>query len=134
MVDCYKVYVGDQLEWLNPHEEFERIFQWAKSNMNSVQSFNVMDVTDVSLVNDYIAEYRFEDNHEAEVFESRWKAVTDGKLALDKRAKHLGFRSRIEMYKAVNAISRSLDEEDYMSLTEDEMDKLLRKQAQIYAG
>lgn len=47
----------------------------------------------------------------------------------DKRAQYLGFKDRFAMRDAIHKISRSMNEEEYMSLSESEMENLLKEMA-----
>ena len=47
----------------------------------------------------------------------------------DKRARYLGFKNRFAMRDAIQKISHSMDEEDYMALSEMEMENLLKEYA-----
>jgi hypothetical protein len=49
----------------------------------------------------------------------------------DKRAQQLGFEDRIQMRKAINIIANSMSEDEYMSLSQEEMESLLKNQAKL---
>ena len=50
----------------------------------------------------------------------------------DRRAQELGFSDRHAMRKAVKSIANSMDEEEYMLLSQEEMETLLRRKAKEY--
>ncbi len=60
-----------------PYEQAESYFKsaadWAQQQCQSFISCHVQDVSDVSLVNDYIAEYRFKDPKDALLFELKYR-------------------------------------------------------------
>ena len=53
---------------------FKSAAEWAKIQCQSFIGCHVQDVSDVSLTNDYIAEYRFKDTKDAVWFELKWKS------------------------------------------------------------
>jgi len=61
-----------------PYEKAEAYFSeaadWAKEQCLSFVGHHVQDVSDVSLVNDYISSYHFKDPKDAVWFELKWKS------------------------------------------------------------
>jgi hypothetical protein len=60
-----------------PYEQaelyFSRAADWAKKQCPSFVSYYVQDVSDVSLINDYVTSYHFKDPKDAVWFELKWK-------------------------------------------------------------
>lgn len=60
-----------------PYEEAEAYFSaaadWAKKQCSSFISYHIQDVSDVSLVNDYVTAYHFKDPKDAVWFEMKWR-------------------------------------------------------------
>lgn len=59
---------------------YERIYQhygtadrWAREHCSSYQGYEPVDVSDVSLTNDVIAQYLFDNEQDATIFLLRWK-------------------------------------------------------------
>lgn len=52
---------------------FDERHQWALNTCKSYQGMSVQDVSDVSLMWDEIAEYRFGTQEDATFFELKWK-------------------------------------------------------------
>ena len=61
-----------------PYEQTEEYFAeaaaWASRQCSSFVNYHVQDVSDVSLINDFIVEYRFGDPKDALLFELKWKS------------------------------------------------------------
>ena len=61
-----------------PYEQAEEYFAeaaaWASRQCSSFVNYHVQDVSDVSLINDFIVEYRFRDPKDALLFELKWKS------------------------------------------------------------
>lgn len=61
-----------------PYEQAEEYFAeaaaWASRQCSSFVNYHVQDVSDVSLINDFIVEYRFGDPKDALLFELKWKS------------------------------------------------------------
>jgi len=51
---------------------FQSAADWARSNCPTFIDHHVQDVSDVSLSNDYIAQYRFLDMRDVLLFQLRW--------------------------------------------------------------
>lgn len=67
------VYLTDQaLEYDQGLELFDTAAKWAQHQCRSFVSHHVQDVSDVSLMYDNIAEYRFTDPKDALLFELKW--------------------------------------------------------------
>ena len=49
------------------------IYNWVKENLKSVVSMNVVDVSDVTLFNDYVAQYEFSNEGDSLSFKNKWK-------------------------------------------------------------
>ncbi len=60
-----------------PYEQADCYFNsaadWAKQRCQSFVGYHIQDVSDVSLINDYIAEYRFKDPKDALLFELKYR-------------------------------------------------------------
>ena len=60
-----------------PYERAEKHFQdactWAEDFCPSFEGYQVQDVSDVSLICDFVAEYIFKDAKDAEWFTLKWK-------------------------------------------------------------
>ncbi len=61
-----------------PHETAEEYFAeaaaWASRQCSSFIDYHVQDVSDVSYIYDYVAEYGFDDPKDALLFELKWKS------------------------------------------------------------
>jgi len=61
-----------------PYEQAEEYFAeaaaWASRQCSSFVNYHVQDVSDFSLINDFIVEYRFGDPKDALLFELKWKS------------------------------------------------------------
>lgn len=61
-----------------PYEESEKHFRdaadWAKQQCPTFVDHNVQDVSDVSITNDFIAQYRFKDSKDALLFQLKWRS------------------------------------------------------------
>lgn len=66
------VCIGDRIEWRDAHEEFSEIRNWAKKNCKSFTEMKITDVSDVSMLYDYVAQYSFNDDRDATLFRLRW--------------------------------------------------------------
>jgi hypothetical protein len=60
-----------------PYEQAEEYFAeaaaWASRQCSSFVDYHVQDVSDVSLINDFVTEYRFDDPKDAVLFQLKWK-------------------------------------------------------------
>ena len=60
-----------------PYEQAEEYFAeaaaWASRQCSSFVDYHVQDVSDVSLINDFVTEYRFDDTKDAILFQLKWK-------------------------------------------------------------
>ena len=60
-----------------PYEQAEEYFAeaaaWASRQCSSFVDYHVQDVSDVSLINDFVTEYRFDDSKDAILFQLKWK-------------------------------------------------------------
>ena len=60
------------------YEEAENFFkeaaEWARRQCSSFVDYHVQDVSDVSYLYDYVAEYGFNDPKDALLFEIKWKS------------------------------------------------------------
>ena len=60
-----------------PYEQAEEYFAeaaaWASRQCSSFVDYYVQDVSDVSLINDFVTEYRFDDPKDAILFQLKWK-------------------------------------------------------------
>jgi hypothetical protein len=62
------VYISDQL--VGPG--FSEMKQWAEEHCKSFSTMNIVDVSDVSLYYDYVAEFTFTDERDETLFTMRW--------------------------------------------------------------
>ena len=60
-----------------PYEQAEEYFAeaaaWASRQCSSFVNYHVQDVSDFSLINDFITEYQFQDPTDALLFQLKWK-------------------------------------------------------------
>jgi hypothetical protein len=60
-----------------PYEQAEEYFAeaaaWASRQCSSFVNYHIQDVSDVSLINDFITEYQFQDPTDALLFQLKWK-------------------------------------------------------------
>jgi hypothetical protein len=60
-----------------PYEQAEEYFAeaaaWASRQCSSFVNYHVWNVSDVSLINDFITEYQFQDPTDALLFQLKWK-------------------------------------------------------------
>ncbi len=70
----YKVYVNDigSAGYEFNHPYFEEMADWAKEHCQSFKSFEITDVSDVSLIYDEIAEFVFGDEQDVLMFKLKW--------------------------------------------------------------
>jgi hypothetical protein len=68
------VYLDDTgIPYENAQAHFKEAAEWAKQQCSSFLGYHVQDVSDVSLINDYVTEYRFRDPKDAIWFQLKWK-------------------------------------------------------------
>lgn len=69
-----KVHLDDtNISYSDIYEHFRTVAYWATQNCASFITYETVDVSDFSLVNDVIAEYMFADEHDATLFRLKWK-------------------------------------------------------------
>ena len=69
-----EVYLNDTgIPYEHAEQHFRDVTVWAKQNCASFVGHEVTDVSDVSLTNDFIARYIFNDAKDAEWFALKWK-------------------------------------------------------------
>lgn len=68
------VYLNDQKAMLSgdPEQYFKNVAIWAHQHCHSFVNYTVTEVSDVSPIWDYIAEFRFRDPNDAVLFELKW--------------------------------------------------------------
>lgn len=67
------VYLNDStIPYEKAEEHFAEAAAWARQHCASFMGYQVQDVSDVSYVNDYITEYRFNDPKDAVWFQLKW--------------------------------------------------------------
>jgi hypothetical protein len=54
------------------YEHFSYVDEWAREHCKSYCRYDAVDVSDVSLTNDVIAEYCFNDEKDAVLFKLKW--------------------------------------------------------------
>lgn len=69
------VYLNDEkLNYNDAMLFFDEAAAWATRQCCSFVDYDVQDVSDVSLVCDQVAQYRFKDSKDALLFELKWKS------------------------------------------------------------
>lgn len=67
------VYLNDTgIPYEQAEEHFAKAASWARHHCSSFINYHVQDVSDVSLTNDFIAQYQFRDPKDAVWFELKW--------------------------------------------------------------
>ena len=70
------VYLNDTgIPYQRVEEHFAQAAAWASRQCSSYIDYHVQDVSDVSLINDFIAQYQFRDSKDAMMFELKWKTT-----------------------------------------------------------
>jgi hypothetical protein len=68
------VYLNDtDVPYEHVEEHFAQAAAWASRQCASYVDYHVQDVSDFSLINDFIAQYQFRDSKDAMMFELKWK-------------------------------------------------------------
>ena len=68
------VYLNDtSIPYEQAEEYFAEAAAWASRQCSSFVDYHVQDVSDVSLINDFVTEYRFDDPKDAILFQLKWK-------------------------------------------------------------
>jgi hypothetical protein len=68
------VYLNDAgISYEQAEEYFAEAAAWASRQCSSFVNYHVQDVSDVSLINDFITEYQFQDPTDALLFQLKWK-------------------------------------------------------------
>jgi hypothetical protein len=68
------VYLTDTgIPYAQAEEYFAEAAAWASRQCSSFVNYHVQDVSDVSLINDFITEYQFQDPTDALLFQLKWK-------------------------------------------------------------
>ena len=68
------VYINDTgIPYEQAEEYFAEVAAWASRQCSSFVDYHVQDVSDVSLINDFVTEYRFDDPKDAILFQLKWK-------------------------------------------------------------
>lgn len=68
------VFLNDNgLDWNASLQHFREAHIWAEINCPSYQKLHVQEVIDVSHLYDYVAQYQFEDEQDAVIFQLKWK-------------------------------------------------------------
>ena len=69
------VYLDDtNIPYDQAEEYFAEISAWATRQCSSYVDYYVQDVTDVSLINDFVTVYYFKDPKDALLFQLRWES------------------------------------------------------------
>ena len=69
------VYLDDtNIPYDQAEENFAEISAWATRQCSSYVDYYVQDVTDVSLINDFVTVYYFKDPNDALLFQLKWKS------------------------------------------------------------
>lgn len=70
------VYINDTgILYEQTEEYFAQAAAWASRQCSSYIDYHVQDVSDVSLINDFVAQYQFRDSKDAMMFELKWKTA-----------------------------------------------------------
>jgi len=70
------VYLNDTgILYEQAEEHFAQAAAWASRQCSSYVDYYVQDVSDSSLINDFIAQYQFQDPKDAMMFELKWKTA-----------------------------------------------------------
>jgi len=73
-VAMIEVYLDDRgIDYDFAEQHFLNADIWARENCGSYRGYNVQDVSDFSYVNDWIAQYLFEDERDVLIFTLRWR-------------------------------------------------------------
>lgn len=68
------VYLNDSnIPYNKAEDHFAEAAAWASRQCHSFIDYHVQDVSDVSLVFDHVAEYRFTDSKDALMFQLKWR-------------------------------------------------------------
>ena len=54
------------------YEHYANADAWAKEHCSSYQGYETCDISDFSLTNDVVAEYRFANSKDVTIFKLRW--------------------------------------------------------------
>ena len=69
------VYLNDSnIPYDKAEDYFAEAAAWASQQCHSFIDYHVQDVSGVSLINDFIVEYRFNDSKDALMFQLKWKS------------------------------------------------------------
>ena len=69
------VYLDDtNIPYDQAEEYFAEISAWATRQCSSYVDYYVQDVTDVSLINDFVTVYYFKEPNDALLFQLKWKS------------------------------------------------------------
>lgn len=69
-----KIILDDsKIPYADVYAHFKSIAYWATQNCASFITYEIVDVSDFSLVNDVVAEYVFSDAQDATLFRLKWK-------------------------------------------------------------
>jgi hypothetical protein len=69
----YSVYLNDSNIESDVENYFAEVAEWSKVNCNSYVNYDVVDVSDVSIQYDYIAQYYFRNKRDLVAFKLTWK-------------------------------------------------------------
>lgn len=70
------VYLNDTgIPYEQAEEHFAEAAAWASRQCYSFVDYHVQDVSDVSLTNDFVTSYHFQDPKDALMFELKWKSA-----------------------------------------------------------
>jgi hypothetical protein len=68
------VYLDDRnMRYEEAYKHFADVARWAQENCSSFVGYDVQDVSDVSLIFDNVAEYKFRNNKDVVLFTLKWK-------------------------------------------------------------
>lgn len=72
MVMTTVILTDDGIPYEHVYEHYSYVDQWAREHCASYSGYEALDVSDVSLKNDVLAEYTFKDEKDASWFILRW--------------------------------------------------------------
>jgi hypothetical protein len=67
-----KICIGDRLEWKDAQDEFNDIQYWTYKHCKSFVEMKIRDVSDVSILYDYVAEFSFTEERDATLFRLKY--------------------------------------------------------------
>lgn len=70
----FSVYLNDaKISYDQIYQHYSNADQWARTHCVGYQGYETVDVSDVSLTNDVIAQYVFNNEQDVSLFSLKWK-------------------------------------------------------------